>query len=83
MINSEKMEVELGSLKISLTSIRGMICWSLFFNVSCNSFHSFKSVSKEMTEWWPTHENCRVHWCYSELDETFVGNKFYIISTIW
>ena len=35
MINSEKMEVELGNLKISLTSIGGMICWSIFFNVSC------------------------------------------------
>jgi len=34
MINSEKMEVELGNLKISLTSIGGMICWSIFFNVS-------------------------------------------------
>ena len=30
----KKMEVELGNLKISLTSIGGMICWSIFFNVS-------------------------------------------------
>ena len=46
MINSEKMEVELGNLKISLTSIGGMVCWSIFFNVSlqCNSASWYKAT---------------------------------------
>ena len=56
MINSEKMEVELGTLKISLTSIGGMICWSLFFNVSFTditlSMTCFKGVDPAMTYKW-------------------------------
>ena len=66
MINSEKMEVELGNLKISLTSIGGMICWSIFFNVSCNAstFMHFQEIDPENSreKWFFAFQKVFRHW---------------------